>query len=507
MAQGIAASVMALLSLVADCDTPPGESDETVLSQLRPDRAAPGPRSRPCPRNATAIAPGEAIQPLVDRAEPGAAFCLQAGVHRGQIVAPKSGQQFVGAPGAVMRGSILVGAFEASGPYFSAPAPFPRIDPRGTCLAARPACDRTGSVFVDGRPLGEVATLDELSGEANRFFFDRDANRIVLASDPRGRTIEASAAAFAFLANGASDVLVADLVIEHYANPAQRGAVYDDTDRAARGWTIAHNDIRLNSGLGVLGGPRSTIVGNRITDNGQLGVAFSSPGVTVLDNLVAGNNREGFDPAWEAGGLKGASAENAVIAGNLVIDNRGPGLWCDIECRGTRYSRNVAAFNEGPGIFHEISGAALIEANVLRCNGMAASWFWGAGILLASTQGVSVTGNLVVVPADGSGIAIIDQGRPDAVGGLYQAAGNQVTDNLISFEGAFGRMGAASDVDAGSPNEGRLEAGHNRFDANTYHVPAGFEGAFAWGADEAPLTRLPVAGHETHGSMVVRVDR
>ncbi len=492
-----AAALLALLSLVPDCGTSTGPRDEALMAQLRPGREVPGPRGQACPVDAIAIPAGENAQPIVDRAGAGAVFCLGAGVHRAQTIAPLARQHFHGAPGAILRGSIETAPFQQEGALFSAPAPILAGEVRGTCLPAHPACRSPAAVFVDGRPVPEVARRSDL--EHGRFFFDAATGRIVTLDDWRGRRIEASAARFAFLAKGAADVVISDLAIEHYASPAQRGTVYDDTDPAATGWRIEHNDVRLNGGLGVLGGPGATVRANRISDNGQLGVGFSSPDVRVEDNVISGNNREGFDPAWEGGGLKGTQARGASIRGNLVFENAGPGLWCDIECRDVTYQSNLVAFNTGAGLFHEISFGALVENNVARCNGTREGWYWGAGILLASSSGVEVTGNVVVVADDGTGIAIVDQGRPRGPAAFYKAADNRIEGNVLRFEGTSGRMGAASDLDADSPNGGLIETEGNRFDANLYRVPPRFAGDFAWGAKEIRFDRLPIAGQERRG--------
>lgn len=496
-----AAALLAFLPMVADCATPVGPADDALLALMRPGRPLPGPPGQPCPAGAIALPAGSPVQPIVDRAPEGAAFCVGAGVHRAETIAPRSGQRFFGAPGAVLRGSVELGAFERRDGVFSAPAPLPVGDAHGSCLPDRPACASPAAVFVDGEPVPEVARLADLS--PGRFFFDRDAGRVVTPDDWRGHRVEASAVPFAFLANGARDVTVSGLVVEHYASPAQRGAIYDDTDEAASGWRIEHNEVRLNGGLGVRAGPGATVRANRIMRNGQLGVGFSSPNVRVEDNVIAGNNREGYDPAWEAGGLKGTQTHGTVIAGNLVYANGGPGLWCDIECRDVAYRENLVALNGGAGIFHEISGAAEIRGNVLRCNGGEEGWYWGAGILLASSRDVGVRGNLVLSGEGATGIAIVDQGRARDDGTLYQAARNRVEGNLVRFEGTHGRMGAASDVAPGSANSGAIEAGDNRFEGNLYRVPPGFSGEFAWGARTLPFRSVPVGGQERDGRLEV----
>src|ERR1700738_4249693 len=58
--------------------------------------AARGVGEAPCPAGAIAVEPGASIQAAVDLGGEGAAFCLKKGVHRMQVIRPKSGQSFYG---------------------------------------------------------------------------------------------------------------------------------------------------------------------------------------------------------------------------------------------------------------------------------------------------------------------------------------------------------------------------------------------------------------------------
>jgi Right handed beta helix region len=64
-----------------------------------------------------------------------------------------------------------------------------------------------------------------------------------------------------------------------------------------------------------------------------------------------------------------AASEGVVLRGNCVHDNRGAGLWCDIECSDVVYENNIAERNRGAGIFHDISFSAVIRNSIVRHNG------------------------------------------------------------------------------------------------------------------------------------------
>ena len=133
-----------------------------------------------------------------------------------------------------------------------------------------------------------------------------------------------------------------------------------------------------------------------------------------LDNEIAHNGVAGYDPEWEAGGVKSWMTASAVIAGNHVHHNRGPGLWSDGGCDGTVYRRNVITDNWVAGIQHEISYDALIARNRVLRNGAAhKGWAWEAGIQIQSSGGrglIEVRRN--VVAGNTHGIVVIDSSRP-----------------------------------------------------------------------------------------------
>lgn len=484
------------LSIAADAD-----HRASAASLVPPDVSSAGPTQSPCPGGAIRIAPGEPIQAAVERAGVGAVFCIAAGRHRAQSVAPKDGQGFFGEPGAVMDGAVVATAFRPDGTAWIGTDHLLAVTPLGACQPRFPACRLPEAAWLDGQPLARVLARNELG--PGRFFIDAD-RRLVVADDPRRHLIEVSTTPYAFLGNGAREVTVANLVVERYANPAQRGAIYSQHDRRAAGWTVAHNLVWLNSGLGILAGAGARILANRVERNGQLGVSASYEGGLVEGNEIDGNNTRGFDPAWEAGGLKAAVTTGLVLRGNDVHHNHGPGLWCDIECRDTRYEGNRVTYNDGAGLFHEISYKAVISRNIAAFNGAKDQvWFWGANILVAASQDVVVEDNEVTVAEGGTGIALIDQGRPREGGGLYRTAGNLIRHNTTRFEGAApARMGGISDVAPGSPNDGIIASGGNRFEENRY-VSSTARIEFAWGRTSSDFAGFQALGQD-HGSAMVR---
>ena len=132
----------------------------------------------------------------------------------------------------------------------------------------------------------------------------------------------------------------------------------------------------------------------------------------LRDSLVHDNNTAGYDPEWEAGGLKATRQTGLQLVGNTVDDNAGPGLWCDIYCRDIVVTGNRVHHNTYAGIMFEVSTGATISGNKVWENGWGKpSWGWGAGILISSSGGADVHDNIVAW--NYAGISVISQNRTD----------------------------------------------------------------------------------------------
>jgi parallel beta-helix repeat protein len=449
-----------------------------------------------CPSDAIALSPDMSIQWAVEKARSGASFCIKAGIHRQQFIAPKAGQKFFGEPGSVLNGARKLTRFERDGNTWVAPGQTQIGIKRGECAKTHPACALSLGFFINDKPLEQVASKAELA--PSRFFFDQAAGSIYFMDDPTGKLVEATAARFAFKSS-ADNVLIKGLVIEKYYNPAQEGAVEGEH---GKGWRIEGTEFRLNSGAGVEVGTNGAIVGCRIHHNGQLGAAAGGTDILLEGNEIWANNIYGFDFNWEAGGVKITNSDRVTLRGNHVHHNAGGGLWCDINCRNVTYEGNKVEYNAGAGIFHEISYAAVIRNNTLRQNNQADQpWFWGPEIGIAASQDVEVYGNSLTVRPGGRAIMLIDQNRQIETGGIYKTQRNNVHDNDITYLGG-GWAGGASDTGPEAENFSIIENGGNRFDHNTYHVPDGKPPQFVWGHTLLDFVGFQGNGQERNGTLV-----
>jgi len=485
-----------------------GRAPQLALVRLLLATAAPLPTisnslaETPCPPDAVTVEPGASIQAAVDRAGDGGTFCLKNGIHRMQAVRPKPRQSFHGEGQTILNGSVLLTGFSREGRYWVASWRALRVRQRGQCAKTNPACDFPESLFLDDRPLVPVLKKEDV--EAGRYYVDRTQDKLYLADNPASRKIEIAVMAYAF-ESAASGVRIDNVTIEKYATSPQKGAIQAEQ---ATTWIIENCTIRLNSAAGITAGIGTRIQRCKIHDNGQIGVTGSGRDIRVEDSQIWANNTRGFDPGWEAGGVKLSFGDGTVFRGNHVHDNMGPGLWCDGDCRDTDYDSNIVERNHGAGIFHEISYAAAIRNNIVRHNGTAENeWLWGSDILIAGSQDVEIYGNTVTSGPGKCAIMLIDQGRDDRPRGrrgpLYKTQNNKIHGNDLTFEGAA-CAGGASDVEPDHESFTIITDGNNTFDRNLYRVPRGHALVqFEWGHTTLDWRGLRENGLERNGRLLL----
>lgn len=264
--------------------------------------------------------------------------------------------------------------------------------------------------------------------------------------------------------------VVRNLVIEKYATQNQQGTV---DASAGTDWIISDNTIQLNHGAAVVGGTRSQIARNHLNYNGQHGIGATGDDVLVDQNEIAYNNTTGVSTAWSAGGSKFALTNRLTVRRNCVHDNNGPGLWTDIDNRGTLYEKNLVYSNTEVGIYHEISFDAIIRGNTVADNGSdSPGWVFGAQIMISTSSNVEVYNNKVQTAADyGHAITIAAQPRAD-----WKGLDNYIHHNEITFLGSGGQVAVASDI----PNYSSTLYSRNRIDFNTYHVSSLQDGHWGW---------------------------
>ncbi|MBB3264548.1 parallel beta-helix repeat protein [Azospirillum sp. OGB3] len=434
-----------------------------------------------------ALRPGTDIQAVVDRHPAGTRFRLEAGVHRLQSIVPKNDTLFEGAPGAVLSGARRLTAFVRRGSVWVARGQTQegRVNAAEFCRSGFPRCARPEDLFIDDTPMRHVGSRSAVG--PGRWFFDYDADEILIGDDPAGRTVETSVTPRAF-GGTASGVVIRNLTIEKYAAPIQAAAV--DAEFGP-GWTVRNNVLRLNHGVGVNAGNGSRILDNRILDNGHAGFSGSGTDFLIAGNEIARNGYAGVDFHWEGGGGKVTESDGGLIRSNCVHDNVGAGIWADIDVRRLVIEDNLVFGNADNGITYEISYDGVIRNNRVADNGQRGQgWFWGAQILISSARGVKVYGNDIDVPNGyGNAVTVVSQDRAP----YTPAVGNEIFDNRIVIRNADARVGAVTDVDT----DNAVVAAGNRLFGNRYHLADLTERVWFWNDAEADWNAIRAQGQET----------
>jgi hypothetical protein len=276
----------------------------------------------------------------------------------------------------------------------------------------------------------------------------------------------------------ADDVTLDGLEVVDVASPLQDGAI--------RAWDVDRFVLAGATVIGAAGacvsiarGTGSRIEGSTLRGCGQEGLhATEADGLAVTGNRIEDNNpANANDPEWEAGGAKVTRSRGVTFRANVVMDNRGPGIWCDIDCRDVQIRDNRVGHNDRAGIQVEVSEGAVVAGNIAWDNGWARSdWGWGAGILVSSSRSVRVEDNVLAWNADG--IVIVSQERDDAPG---PATGITTSGNVVAMHAGDEAFGVAwlEDWDGGLLDAAAGNGGAgDRFDFDT---PEGGDRRFAWG--------------------------
>ncbi len=396
------------------------------------------------PRHAQAddLAEGAAARPFVTigaavaRAQPGDTVLIQTGIYREHVAPARSGSAdrpitIQAAPGAqvCIRGSeCYVGPWQ---PAPGLPDTVLRADlgvfvfldgnPYTEQAGSLPGWKCQGQVFIDGQPLTEVDSADEVAALPGTWRSERDGRWVQVhfpsGAIPGAATCEITVRRRVLVPaqRGLGWLVLRGLTCEHAATRSS-GGFWEPTGsqmgmvscRAGHHWTIEGCTIRhaktIGLDIGNEGGAdrvgeaelAHTAVGqhrirnNSICDNGEVGICgLGHTGTRIEYNRIERNNCLGHHSVEEAG-IKLHFCFDGIIEGNLVRSNQGCGIWLDNVWYGTRVSRNVVLDNYNSGIFVELGdGRCLVEHNIVAYTRA------GDGIYTHDSSGVVVAHNLL----------------------------------------------------------------------------------------------------------------
>ena len=448
------------------------------------------------------VPPDADLAQLVAGSSAGASFILLPGKHYAGDIVPKDGQSFEGQPGATLSGAVRLGPFSKSGQFWKASGPSPLPISHGSCDhglgAIGDSCLLREDLFIDEIPLKRMQVIGQL-GEGTWYQF-RETGEVLLPFDPTGRVVEMSYRSSAF--NGAAhDVAIRHLTIEQYASIAQHGAIEGISGSA---WVVSDNIVRFNSGTGIRTGNAMRAQSNLVTSNGQLGIGGTGDNLFIEGNMIDGNNTHAFNTSWEAGATKFWATNDLLFVRNCVQDNTGHGIWTDTDNRNALIIGNWTINNRGTGIFHEVSGHAIIADNLSALNGLPKDSPWASQILISGSLDTLVWHNLVTVARSyGHGIFIVQEERPNGskvISDLpkYDSRGNVIIGNTITFLGSAGVSGFYN-----SKGDIAALAHANRFENNEIIAPKDHTRRFRLGDRSLDLAKARELDQEIGSRLLI----
>ena len=369
------------------------------------------------------------------------------------------------------------------------------------------AMHRAEQVFVDGKLLVHVDTMQELKTQPRRFLTDDDAGRlwVHLEGDaaPAGRSIERSTRqqVFAPAVRGLGHIRVQGLTMLHAAAPECNGACWHRhghramlSVRAGHHWIIEDNTIEWGNAQGLdIGGEgfakdlsQQPIVSNekgchqarhnRVNYHGVAGIvgwAGRTQHLLLEDNVTNYNCQKGNLYQYESAGVKLHNAEDCIIRRHRAHRNNAFGIWLDYRCLRNRITQCILTENMCAGFFFEVSaGPLLVDNNVILASRDAPRGNWAEGIYSHDGNHATYVNNYIR-GCRGHGVRIRNLFARVADGKPTTTSHNRVWNNFI-FDNTRGELNFNPDV----PRAEHNHSDHNIFwrDGKPLHVRLDFGG-------------------------------
>jgi len=449
----------------------------------------------PCPVGAVMLNPTQTLSSTVSGSASPSTFCFTPGLYRAQTITPRAGDVYIGLPGAVMNGAVLLTAWSGSGPYtIASPQGSGASNPDGSvCNGGAANCNIVQGtspgtaidVYYDGVPLFAVGGTPA----AGQFNYNSGSGVLTIANNPAGHIVESSNLPRAFTLD-VSNVTIENLVITKYGSRYQdgcvAGAAHNASDTAVTGITLSYIEVSLCHGYGVRFAYTASVLQNSyIHDNGEMGIGGGSSsnagpyinGLLITNNEISYNNYAHYACGNECGGVKMANGNSIWVVGNHVhhnlgglpgnadgspsSDDGGYGLWCDIDCLHIVYSYNWIHDHHGPGIqieegcYFQVNNNIMYQDNTTNTS----QEEWAGEIMLPASHHGEVAYNTLGGPF---GIKIPYQARTDPgqnCGNPHPVGSTFIHDNQITCQSTSGTNGGqcvGGQVDGGAGGVGQF---------------------------------------------------
>ena len=436
------------------------------------------------PDDAILVSPGDDLDSLLENQPANQTFAFTPGVHEGVEAVVRSGDAFLGFPGAILDGSreIPTDAFSQRDTYWVASGISSDLATGGEygCTdwmeneeqfaecGSEAEIHRSEQLFYDNDRLRHVNSVADLEDEGT-WYYDVEAEEVIMSDDPSGAEVRISDQANAFAGFETNNVTIEGLTIRRYGSAARTGAI--DALQSTN-WVIRNVEVSLSHGYGIRIGINTTIDQSRLLGNGQLGAGGTADEsrFTLTNTELANNGELGFQRSYEIGGVKVTGASQVTMTNNHSHDNAAKGLWVDGECRDVTIADNLVERNGQTGILYELSFGGTVSGNTLIDNHTSNNTDDSYGNLqVVNSVDVEVFDN-VMRGGDFQELTVIDTGIAPGVGNVL-IRDNDVTLDTEWLEGTYGVKDLRED------KVGVLDV---TFQNNTLRVVNLPERAFVW---------------------------
>lgn len=341
---------------------------------------------------------------------------------------------------------------------------------------------RRDAIWLDSQRLPHAESRAALAPKS--FWVDREKDELHLALRPGDRPeahlVEAGARD-TFFGGGISHVEVRGFTLSRANSRAMSGAF--DLTPAASDWVIEDNTVTEGNFAGIyIRGWNHVLRGNIFEKNRSEGIGGTLCQYAVLeDNVVRQNNWHGINPNWSGGGGKLTQSHHIEVRRQVAAFNNGPGIWFDIG-NADILIENCTAYDNTDGIFVEIShGPAVIRNNVCFRN-------HEGGISIGESGNVEVSHNTCVLNEFGIELRNIS-GRSGLGLGVGSDDVNWKVKNIKISHNVLvenTKAGLANTFAAIDPKRDNIQSDHNLFYENNIML--------LWKQPEESAARINDAG-------------
>ncbi|MEE8603237.1 right-handed parallel beta-helix repeat-containing protein [Euzebya tangerina] len=400
------------------------------------------------PADAIAITPQDSAAAIVAATPAGSTFVFTSGVHRAVEINVRTGDTYLGEPGAVLDAAVPLnttryaeagnglrqyqGVESDAATAITGPSCAPWFEGGMAICGHEQEVFRSEMLFADGQRLRHVNAPEDVA--PGSFHYNGETDALTTAGDYT--ELAFATADFAFAGWGAEDVTIAGITLRNYATPAQHGTI--DAYGGNR-WTIDGVVVAGSHGYGIRIGQNTTITNSLITDNGHIGIGGQADNTSFVatGNEISHNAWLGVQPGFEAGGMKVLFTHDAVVTHNWVHDNASKGLWFDGFNRNATIAHNRVERSGQTGILYEISFDAEIHDNVVVDNHTSGDVTESFGnIQIVNSTNVEVHTNTI----SGGGrheLTLVDTGEEHGLSDVT-VRDNHITINTSWEAGAYG---------------------------------------------------------------------